>query len=96
MMSEAVKKVRRGHVLEITLDVPKVNAISMATSRALGEAFCELRDDSDLRVGIGSSFMLNATANPDFGQVDADPAVINLTAFESFFQERRPFFVDDA
>jgi hypothetical protein len=54
------------------------------------------RAGADLRVGIGSSFMLNATANPDFGQVDADPAVINLTAFESFFQERRPFFVDDA
>jgi hypothetical protein len=55
-----------------------------------------VRVGADLRVGIGSAFTLNATANPDFGQVEADPAVINLTAFESFFQERRPFFVDDA
>jgi hypothetical protein len=54
------------------------------------------RAGADLRVGVGSAFTLNATANPDFGQVEADPAVINLTAFESFFQERRPFFVDDA
>jgi len=34
--------------------------------------------------------------NPDFGQVEADPAMLNLTAFETFFQERRPFFVQGA
>src|SRR5690606_33800607 len=36
---------------------------------------------------------LDATINPDFGQVEVDPAVVNLSAFEVFFQERRPFFV---
>lgn len=51
-MSEAVRTVRSGHVLEITLDRPKVNAIDRATSIALGEAFVALRDDPDLRVGI--------------------------------------------
>ncbi len=50
----------------------------------------------DMKYGLGSSFTLDATVNPDFGQVEADPAVINLTAFETFFQERRPFFVEDA
>jgi hypothetical protein len=50
----------------------------------------------DLRYGLGAQFSLNATINPDFGQVEADPAVINLTAFEVFFDERRPFFVEDA
>ena len=50
----------------------------------------------DMKYGLGSSFTLDATINPDFGQVEADPAVINLTAFEIFFQERRPFFVEDA
>jgi Domain of unknown function (DUF5916)/Carbohydrate family 9 binding domain-like len=50
----------------------------------------------DLRYGLGSAFTLDATINPDFGQVEADPAVVNLTAFETFFQERRPFFVEDA
>ncbi|RMH15618.1 MAG: hypothetical protein D6701_09895, partial [Gemmatimonadetes bacterium] len=46
--------------------------------------------------GIGANFTLDATVNPDFGQVEADPAVINLSAFETFFEERRPFFVQDA
>ncbi|MSR35471.1 MAG: hypothetical protein EXR95_02335 [Gemmatimonadetes bacterium] len=55
-----------------------------------------LRVGSDFRFGLGSSFTFDATVNPDFGQVDADPAVINLSAFETFFDERRPFFVEDA
>ena len=54
------------------------------------------RSGMDLRYGLGSAFSLDATLAPDFGQVEVDPAVINLTAFETFFQERRPFFVEDA
>jgi len=50
----------------------------------------------DVSYGLGAAFTLDATINPDFGQVEADPAVINLSAFETFFQERRPFFVEDA
>ena len=50
----------------------------------------------DLKYGLSSDFTLDLTANPDFGQVEADPAVVNLTAFESFFPERRPFFVEGA
>jgi len=48
----------------------------------------------DLKVGLGSNVTLDATINPDFGQVEADPAELNLTAFETFFDERRPFFVE--
>ena len=48
----------------------------------------------DLKYGLTSNLTLNATVNPDFGQVDADPAVVNLTAYETFFEERRPFFVE--
>ncbi len=51
---------------------------------------------ADVRIGLGGQFTLDATVNPDFGQVEADPAVINLSAFEQFFEERRPFFVEDA
>ncbi len=51
-MSDAVQVERRGAVMEITLNRPKVNAIDRATSVALGNAFCELRDDPELRVGI--------------------------------------------
>jgi len=54
------------------------------------------RVGTDLRFGLGSAFTLDATINPDFGQVEADPAVINLSAFETRFEERRPFFVEDA
>ena len=50
----------------------------------------------DVSYGLGAAFTLDATVNPDFGQVEADPAVINLSAFETFFEERRPFFVEDA
>jgi hypothetical protein len=48
----------------------------------------------DLKLGITSDFTLDLTVNPDFGQVEADPAVVNLSAFETFFPERRPFFVE--
>ena len=50
----------------------------------------------DLRVGLGSSANLSATVNPDFGQVEADPSVLNLSVFETFFPEKRPFFVEDS
>jgi hypothetical protein len=48
----------------------------------------------DLKYALRPGLTLTATANPDFGQVEADPAVVNLSAFETFFSERRPFFVE--
>jgi len=48
----------------------------------------------DAKVGLSSNFTLDATVNPDFGQVEADPSVINLTAYETFFEEKRPFFLE--
>ena len=56
----------------------------------------EMRAGADLKVGLGSSLTLDATINPDFGQVEADPAEVNLSAFETVFPERRPFFVEGA
>jgi len=50
----------------------------------------------DLKLGIGSNLTLDATVNPDFGQVEVDPAVVNLSDVETFFEERRPFFVEGA
>ncbi|MDQ3674870.1 MAG: carbohydrate binding family 9 domain-containing protein, partial [Gemmatimonadota bacterium] len=50
----------------------------------------------DLKYGLTSNFTIDATFNPDFGQVEVDPAVVNLSAFETFFPERRPFFVEGA
>jgi hypothetical protein len=48
----------------------------------------------DAKIGITSNLTLDATFNPDFGQVEVDPAVVNLSAFETFFPERRPFFIE--
>ena len=50
----------------------------------------------DLRLGLGTSATLSAAFNPDFAQVELDPAVLNLTVFESFFPEKRPFFLEDS
>ncbi|HEX2779670.1 MAG TPA: DUF5916 domain-containing protein [Gemmatimonadaceae bacterium] len=53
----------------------------------------DYRVGGDVKALLGSNLTLDATFNPDFGQVEADPATVNLTAFETFFQEKRPFFV---
>lgn len=48
----------------------------------------------DAKLGLSSAFTLDATINPDFGQVEADPSVVNLTAYEIFYEEKRPFFLE--
>lgn len=48
----------------------------------------------DGKVGITNNLTLDFTINPDFGQVEADPSTVNLSGFEQFFSERRPFFVE--
>jgi hypothetical protein len=49
---------------------------------------------ADLKYGVTSDLTLNATFQPDFGQVEADPAVLNLSPFETQFDEKRPFFIE--
>lgn len=82
MTENPIKTNRRGHVLEVTLDRPKANAIDLATSRIMGEVFTEFRNDSDLRVaivtGAGEKFFcpgwdLKAAADGD--AVDGDYGV---------------------
>ena len=48
----------------------------------------------DVRAGLGNSLTLNGTINPDFGQVEVDPAIVNLTDVEYSFEEKRPFFTE--
>lgn len=50
----------------------------------------------DLKIGLKSNLTLDMSINPDFGQVEVDPAVINLTAYETYYQEKRPFFIEGA
>lgn len=67
--------------------------------KELGNPYATGKDNSldvglDAKIGITSDITLDLTVNPDFGQVEADPSQVNLTAFELFFQERRPFFIE--
>lgn len=48
----------------------------------------------DGKIGVTSDFTLDYTFNPDFGQVEADPSVLNLTSYETFREEKRPFFLE--
>jgi hypothetical protein len=72
----------------------------MATAPAGRENPLVRSPDPDMTVGVDLKYQLTpgltltGTVNPDFGQVEADPAVVNLGAFETFFEERRPFFVE--
>jgi hypothetical protein len=76
---------------------------SVALTRAPGNAnnpFYNSNDigratGADLKVGLTSGLTLTGSITPDFGQVEVDPSVVNLTAFETFFPEKRPFFVED-
>jgi hypothetical protein len=71
-----------------------------ATSRAEpGNPFRDGSDSSmeaglDAKIGLSSNLTLDLTLNPDFGQVEADPSEINLTTYETFFTEKRPFFLE--
>jgi hypothetical protein len=49
---------------------------------------------ADLKYALTPGLTVTATVNPDFGQVEADPAVVNLSGFETYFSERRPFFLE--
>ena len=69
----------------------------MTTSEADGGGLAYDRNldvGADLKLGLSSNVTLDATINPDFGQVEADPAELNLTTYETFFPEKRPFFIE--
>jgi hypothetical protein len=78
--------------------------LSSQLARAPGEAANPFYDanavsaaaGADLKVGMPLGMTLAATINPDFGQVEVDPAQVNLTAFETFYAEKRPFFTEGA
>ena len=76
-------------------------ALAPARSVAFPDPFRSPREQTfgvgaDVKYRVTSDFTLDATLNPDFGQVEQDPAIVNLTAFETQFEERRPFFVEGA
>ncbi len=62
---------------------------------ASGEKY-RLNAGIDAKLKLKSNLIFDATINPDFGQVEVDPAVVNLTAYETFYEEKRPFFIEGA
>ena len=75
--------VSRGQIAPVSPSTPKGNS--------LGQRF-----GGDVKYGISSNMTLDMTFNPDFGQVEADENVLNLSRFETFFPEKRPFFLEGA
>ncbi len=73
------------YVVTKNVGVPRPNGFGRAQKQTVG---------GDLKYGVTSNLTLDATVNPDFGQVEADPAQLNLTAFETFLAEQRPFFLE--
>lgn len=77
--------------------LPYVSADGRYVDRAAEDPFDKTysgRAGGDLKMGLGPNLTLDATINPDFGQVEADPAEVNLSAYETYFDEKRPFFIE--
>jgi len=93
---EGLKGIRAQHQVEI---VPYAVAQAALSPREAGNPFADGRSGAllgglDGKIGLTSDLTLDFTVNPDFGQVEADPSVVNLTGYETFFQEKRPFFTE--
>lgn len=91
---EGIGKLPQPRRVEVTPYVVEKNATRVSNNRYT-QPFSQSAG-ADVKVGLGSNLTVDATINPDFGQVEADPSVLNLSAFEQFFEERRPFFLEGA
>jgi hypothetical protein len=95
---QGVRDITPFHRVELVPYVVAKNSSIEKTSAPVGASpwarTQKMSAGADLKYGITPNLTLDATVNPDFGQVEADPSVVNLSAFETFFQERRPFFVE--
>ncbi len=76
------------HTLGRLKSEPRTSGDPFASRTTFGSA------GLDAKIGLSTDFTLDATVNPDFGQVESDPSVINLSAYETFYGEKRPFFVE--
>jgi hypothetical protein len=89
-----VRPTRRMELLPYIAEASMVNGNRDLSNPFDTAANVTSRVGVDMKMGIGPNLTLEATVNPDFGQVEADPAEVNLTAFETRFQEKRPFFLE--
>ncbi|MFA5669099.1 MAG: DUF5916 domain-containing protein [Balneolaceae bacterium] len=93
---EGIENLKKPRRLEV---IPYTSAKLTKAPTDAGNPYYNKNDFSaniggDIKYGLTSDLTLTATINPDFGQVEADPSTINLSQFETFFSERRPFFLE--
>jgi hypothetical protein len=93
---QGLKGIKAQHQVEI---IPYAVAQQTLSPKEEGNPFADgsasrLIGGLDGKIGLSSDLTLDFTLNPDFGQVEADPSVVNLTAYETYFQEKRPFFTE--
>jgi len=82
-------------VLKGLYDLPKQSQLEVIPYLLSGkQEDYKLSLGLDARYSLTTNSIMRATINPDFGQVEADPSVVNLTAFETFYEEKRPFFTE--
>ncbi|MBA4322773.1 MAG: hypothetical protein C0408_08155, partial [Odoribacter sp.] len=99
MMGEmsGIDQVKPRKIFDVTpYGVAKAETFKPETSnpfRGKGKLF-GVNGGLDAKIGVTNNMTLDLTVNPDFGQVEADPSVVNLTAYETFFEEKRPFFIE--
>ena len=91
---EGVNPTRRLEILPYVATEAKLNADRHPRNPFDNGVNLTPRAGADVKMGVGPNLTLQATVNPDFGQVEADPAEVNLSAFETFFSEKRPFFLE--
>jgi hypothetical protein len=93
-----IRNIRPSRHVEV---LPYVRMKAAFTHPGAGDPFNDGSEVSpgaglDAKVGLGNNLTLDVTANPDFGQVEVDPAVVNLSDVETYFSEKRPFFMEGA
>jgi hypothetical protein len=93
---DGLQNIRAQHQVEI---IPYAVAKGQLSPEEAGNPFAtgtssQLLGGLDGKIGLTSDLTLDFTINPDFGQVEADPSVVNLSAYETFFEEKRPFFTE--
>jgi hypothetical protein len=92
----AIRPPRRVEIVPYVAADSRIAAVTDAANPFQETYASALRAGGDLKLGLGPNLTLDVTLNPDFGQVEGDPAVVNLSAYEIFFDERRPFFLEGA
>jgi hypothetical protein len=91
---EGIRPSRRAELLPYVASSGSFTASPGAGNPFDDGSSVDARVGADFKMGVGPNLTLEGAVNPDFGQVEADPAQVNLSAYEAYFDERRPFFIE--